>query len=277
MSAEAMIRLGVFAGLLLLLLALERLVPRRSPEPGRWSARGHNLLLVGVDTLCLRLLVPLAAVGTAELAAANGWGLNYWLDWPFWLAVIASFLLLDLLIYGQHVLFHKVSWLWRLHRVHHTDTAFDVTTGVRFHPIEIVLSMLLKMAAVLLLGAPVIAVILFEVVLNATSLFNHANINLPVGLDRWLRWLVVTPDMHRVHHSVERIETDSNYGFNLPWWDRLFGTYRDQPRAGHEGMPIGLEIFRDRRSRVLHWLLLQPFIDPRAEAAATENTDNQKH
>ncbi|MDZ7736662.1 MAG: sterol desaturase family protein [Gammaproteobacteria bacterium] len=177
-----------------------------------------------------------------------------------WLAVVVSFLALDLLIYGQHIAFHKIPWLWRLHRVHHTDTAIDATTGVRFHPIEIVLSMLLKMLGVALLGAPVLAVILFEVVLNATSLFNHANINLPLDIDRWLRRVVVTPDMHRVHHSVVRRETDSNFGFNLPWWDRLFGTYRAQPQAGHLQMRIGLDIFRDRRSRWLHWLLLQPFM-----------------
>lgn len=265
MPAQALIRVCLFAGLLLLFLALERCLPRRPPETHRWRPRLHNLLLVGVDTLCLRLLIPVAALGMAELAAAHDWGLLRWLDWPGWLAGLVSFVLLDLVIYFQHVAFHKAPWLWRLHRVHHTDTAIDVTTGVRFHPLEILLSMLLKMGAVLLLGAPAAAVIVFEIVLNATSLFNHANIRLPSGLDRRLRWLVVTPDMHRVHHSVERVETDSNYGFNFPWWDHLFGTYRDQPRAGHLGMSIGQAIFRDRRSRDLHWLLLQPFLNPATE------------
>ncbi len=270
MPGEAILRVGVFAGLLLLFLVLEQVLPKRTPVPGRWGARGHNLLLVGFDTLCLRLFIPLAAAGSAEWAATQGWGLSHWLGWPIWLAGVVSFLVLDLVIYAQHVVFHKVPWLWRLHRVHHTDTAIDATTGVRFHPFEILLSMLLKMATVLLLGAPVVAVIVFEVVLNATSLFNHANINLPVGVDRWLRRFVVTPDMHRVHHSVERVETDSNFGFNLPWWDWLFGTYRDQPRAGHDRMTIGLEIFRDRRSRGLHWLLVQPFLSTAASARRRE-------
>lgn len=260
MTSEAIIRLAVFAVLLLLFLCWEQLAPRRPSENGRGGARLHNLLLVGIDTLCVRLFVPLAAAGTAEVMAARGWGLFNQIEAPLWIAVAGSFVVLDLVIYWQHVVFHKILWLWRLHRVHHTDIAIDVTTGVRFHPIEIILSMLLKMLAVALLGAPVLAVIIFEVVLNATSLFNHANINLPTGIDRWLRWLVVTPDMHRVHHSVIHTETDSNFGFNLPWWDRLFGTYRAQPEAGHKRMQIGLDIFRDRRSRWLHWLLLQPFM-----------------
>jgi len=271
MHYEPIIRLGIFAGLLIILLVAEQLAPRRPAMPGRGPARLHNLLLVGIDTLCVRLLVPLAAAGTAEVMAAAGWGLFNRIAAPYWIPVIVSFLALDLLIYWQHVLFHKVPWLWRLHRVHHTDTAFDVTTGVRFHPIEIVLSMLVKMLAVTLLGAPVLAVILFEIVLSATSLFNHANINLPVNVDRWLRLLLVTPDMHRVHHSVYRLETDSNFGFNLPWWDRIFGSYRAQPRDGHVGMCIGLDIFRDRRSRWLHWLLLQPFIKP--DQDRTERSD----
>lgn len=270
MNSEAIIRLGIFAVLLLVLLGWEQLAPRRASEKDRGAARLHNLLLVGIDTLCVRLLIPLAAAGTAELMSVKGWGLFNHLDVPFWLAVVGSFLALDLLIYWQHVIFHRIPWLWRLHRVHHTDVAIDVTTGVRFHPIEIMLSMLLKMLAVIILGAPVIAVMIFEVVLNATSLFNHANINLPVSLDRWLRRLVVTPDMHRVHHSVIRYETDSNFGFNLPWWDRMFGTYRDQPEAGHQRMRIGLELFRDRRSRWLHWLLLQPFMK------TDQNRDEQK-
>ena len=184
------------------------------------------------------------------------------LNAPFWLALPASLLILDLAIYTQHVVFHKVAVLWRLHRMHHTDLDFDVTTALRFHPLEIVLSMLIKLVLVTLLGVPAVAVMLFEVILNATAMFNHGNVGLPQRLDRTLRWILVTPDMHRVHHSIRPEETDSNFGFNLPWWDRLFGTYRDQPRDGHTGMRIGLEYFRDRRAIGLDALLLQPFLNP---------------
>jgi sterol desaturase/sphingolipid hydroxylase (fatty acid hydroxylase superfamily) len=185
---------------------------------------------------------------------------------PFWAAFIASLLLLDLSIYAQHVVFHKVPILWRLHRMHHTDLDFDVTTALRFHPLEIVLSMLVKLAVVGLLGAPAVAVLVFEVLLNATAMFIHGNVGLPPRFDRALRRLVVTPDMHRVHHSIRREETDSNFGFNLSWWDRLFGTYRDQPRDGHAGMTIGLEYFRDWRATRLDGLLMQPFLTPRPTA-----------
>jgi sterol desaturase/sphingolipid hydroxylase (fatty acid hydroxylase superfamily) len=195
----------------------------------------------------------------AGLAEARGWGLFNGMEAPFWLAFIASLLLLDLIIYAQHVVFHKIPLLWRLHRMHHTDLDFDVTTALRFHPLEIVLSMLIKLAVVILLGAPAVAVMVFEVILNATAMFNHGNVGLPPWLDQRLRWLLVTPDMHRVHHSVLVEETDSNFGFNLPWWDRLFGTYRDQPREGHTGMTIGLDYFRDEWATRLDRLLLQPF------------------
>jgi sterol desaturase/sphingolipid hydroxylase (fatty acid hydroxylase superfamily) len=209
----------------------------------------------------VRLAFPVLAVGVAGLAEARNWGLWHGLDAPFELAFVASLLALDLVIYAQHVLFHKLPLLWRLHRMHHTDLDFDVTTALRFHPLEIVLSMLIKLAAVVLLGAQPVAVMLFEVILNATAMFNHGNVRLPERWDRALRWLVVTPDMHRVHHSVRPEETDRNFGFNLPWWDRLFGTYRDQPRDGHAGMTIGLEYFRDRRATTLTGLLLQPFLN----------------
>ena len=178
---------------------------------------------------------------------------------PAWVGVVASVVLLDLAIYFQHVLFHAVPVLWRLHRMHHADLDFDVTTGLRFHPIEILLSMVIKLAVVAALGAPALAVLIFEVLLNATSMFNHGNVRIPAGLDRVLRWVVVTPDMHRVHHSILSRETNSNFGFNLPWWDRLFGTYRAQPAAGHEGMTIGIEQFRDPRELRLDRMLLQPF------------------
>lgn len=263
---EPIIRLGCFLVVLLVMMAWEWRQPRRSlslPRPRRWPA---NLGIVVVDSVVVRLVFPVLAVGVAGLARARGWGLSHWLNAPPWLAFVASLLLLDLVIYAQHVAFHKVPLLWRLHRMHHTDLDFDVTTALRFHPLEIVLSMLIKLTAVVLLGTPPVAVLLFEVILNATAMFNHGNVWLPLKLDRVLRWILVTPDMHRVHHSIHREETDSNFGFNLPWWDRLFGTYRDQPRDGHTGMAIGLEHFRDWRATRLDGLLLQPFLNDRKGA-----------
>ena len=259
---EPMIRLACFFAVLLAMMLWERRKPRRAlslPRARRWPA---NLGIIMVDNIVLRLVFPVLAVGAAELAAARGWGLFHGLNAPFWLALPASLLILDLAIYTQHVVFHKVAVLWRLHRMHHTDLDFDVTTALRFHPLEIVLSMLIKLVLVTLLGVPAVAVMLFEVILNATAMFNHGNVGLPQRLDRTLRWILVTPDMHRVHHSIRPEETDSNFGFNLPWWDRLFGTYRDQPRDGHTGMRIGLEYFRDRRAIGLDALLLQPFLNP---------------
>ncbi len=257
---ESLFRLSSFFTVLLAMMLWEWRRPRRIlslPRPRRWPA---NLGIVVVDSVIVRLTFPVLAVGAAQWAEARGWGLLNALEAPFWLAFIVSLLALDLVIYTQHVAFHKVPVLWRLHRMHHTDLDFDVTTALRFHPLEIVLSMLIKLAVVVLLGAPPIAVMLFEVMLNATAMFNHGNVSLPPRWDRWLRWLVVTPDMHRVHHSVRVVETDSNFGFNLPWWDRLFGTYRDQPREGHTGMTIGLEYFRDQRAISLYELLRQPFL-----------------
>ena len=259
---EPIIRLACFFAVLLAMMLWERRKPRRAlslPRARRWPA---NLGIIVVDSIVLRLVFPVLAVGAAELAAARGWGLFHGLNAPFWLALPASLLILDLAIYTQHVVFHKVAMLWQLHRMHHTDLDFDVTTALRFHPLEIVLSMLIKLVLVTLLGVPAVAVMLFEVILNATAMFNHGNVGLPRRLDRALRWILVTPDMHRVHHSIRPEETDSNFGFNLPWWDRLFGTYRDQPRDGHAGMTIGLEYFRDRRAIGLGALLLQPFLNP---------------
>ena len=256
---EPAIRLGCFLAILLLMALWEWQRPRRSLSLARSRRWPANLGMVIVDSLVLRLL-PVLAVGAALKAQDHGWGLFNQLETPFWFACVASLLLLDLVIYAQHAVFHKMPLLWRLHRVHHSDTNIDMTTALRFHPFEIVLSMLLKIAVVILLGAPAVAVLLFEVILNATAMFNHSNVQLPAGLESWLRLVIVTPDMHRVHHSVHRDETDSNFGFNLPWWDHLFGTYRAQPRDGHTGMTIGLNIFRDHRSVGLHWLLLQPFI-----------------
>jgi len=248
MSAhEAMIRLGCFLTVVTAMALWERIAPRRSlalPRSTRWFS---NLGLMVLGSVAARLLVPVAATGVALFAARQGSGLFNQIAAPAWVALVVSVVALDAAIYLQHLMFHAVPLLWRLHLVHHADVDVDTSTGVRFHPIEIVVSLLIKCAVILLLGTPVAAVILFEVLLNATALFNHGNVRLPRALDRRLRWLVVTPDMHRVHHSVHSDETNSNFGFNLPWWDRLCGTYREQPRDGHSGMIIGLHEPRDPR------------------------------
>jgi len=253
------LRLGGFAGIFAVMALWELLAPRRQQAFGRGKRWPSNIGIVVFDTLLVRLVFPTAAVGMALLAEERGWGLFHALNAPAWLSIIASVILLDLAIYLQHVLFHAVPVLWRLHRMHHTDLDFDVTTGVRFHPIEILLSMGIKLGVVAALGTPAVAVLIFEVLLNATSMFNHGNVRLPKGIDHVLRWFVVTPEMHRVHHSVIPRETNSNFGFNLPWWDRLFGTYRAEPVAGHEGMTIGIEQFRDPRELSLERMLSQPF------------------
>ena len=240
---------------------LEAALPRRRRSFGRLRRWPNNLGVVVVDTLVLRLVFPTAAVGVALAAEARGIGLISWLGLPQPLAVLLAVLLLDLAIYLQHVLFHAVPALWRLHRMHHADLDFDVTTGLRFHPVEILLSMVIKLMVVVALGAPAVAVLVFEVLLNATSMFNHANLRLPAWLDRALRLVLVTPDMHRVHHSVLPRETNSNFGFNLALWDRLFGTYRAQPAAGHEAMTIGIEQFRDPGELRLDRMLTQPLRD----------------
>jgi sterol desaturase/sphingolipid hydroxylase (fatty acid hydroxylase superfamily) len=266
-AAEPILRLGFFLGILLVMALWEALAPRRPQEIRRLRRWPNNLGLVVLDTLIVRLLFPLAGVGMAFLAQSKGWGLFNIAPLPAWLAIPAAVLLLDLTIYGQHVSFHAVPMLWRLHRMHHADLEFDVTTGLRFHPGEILLSMAIKLAAVAVIGAPPLAVLIFEILLNATSLFNHGNVRLPFGLDRFLRIIVVTPDMHRVHHSIDRQETDSNFGFNLPWWDRLFGTYRAQPASGHERMTIGIDKFRDPRELRLDRMLWQPLRNDLSGAA----------
>ena len=254
------IRLGFFFGVLAVMALWEVAAPRRPATLGRWARWPGNLGIVLINTVLLRLLLPVTAVGLALVGEREGWGLLNRVDLPDWLALVIAVVALDLVIYLQHVMFHAVPLLWRLHRVHHADLHFDVTTGSRFHPIEILLSMLIKLAAILVIGPPPEAVVVFEVLLNATAMFNHGNVRLPAGLDRWLRWAVVTPDMHRVHHSVEDDETNSNFGFNLPWWDRLFGTYRDQPRGGHDGMSIGINDWRDpRQVERLPGMLALPF------------------
>ncbi|MDO9145762.1 sterol desaturase family protein [Rhodoferax sp.] len=260
LSNEPAIRMGFFVGVFALVALWELVAPQRAlttSKPLRWAS---NLGLVILNTVLLRLMFPLAAVGMAAFSAANGWGLLNHFHVPFWLAVPLAVIAMDFVIWLQHVMVHAVPVLWRLHRVHHADPDYDLTTGARFHPIEIALSMLIKIATIAVLGPPVLAVLIFEVVLNAAAMFNHGNIRLPAGLDRVLRWIIVTPDMHRVHHSVEEDETNSNFGFNLPWWDRLFGTYREQPRAGQLGMAIGIHGHTDPREVVrLDGMLLMPF------------------
>ncbi|MHB0954342.1 MAG: sterol desaturase family protein [Allorhizobium sp.] len=262
LAAEPTIRLAAFLGILAAMALWEVAAPRRRREIPRVIRWTNNLALVVLDTAILRLSFPILAVGLAVMAEERSWGLFNNVDAPEWVAILVSMLLLDLAIYLQHVMFHAVPGLWRLHRMHHADLDFDATTGLRFHPVEILLSMAIKLAVVAALGPPAVAVLLFEVLLNATALFNHANINLPRGVDRWLRLIVVTPDMHRVHHSSDPRETNSNYGFSLPWWDRVLGTYVDQPAKGHDGMEIGIEQFRTVRDLWLDRMLIQPVRGP---------------
>ena len=256
---EPVVRLSIFASVFTVMALWEVLAPRRQQVIGKTTRWPSNLGVVILDTLLVRILFPTSAVGLALLAEAKGFGpFNTW-PVPEWITIIASVVILDLVIYLQHVLFHAVPALWRLHRMHHADLEFDVTTGARFHPIEIVLSMLIKLSVIGALGASAVSVLIFELLLNATAMFNHSNIRLPANVDGVLRWLIVTPDMHRVHHSIVVRETNSNFGFNLPWWDRLFGTYREQPAAGHEAMTIGVEQIRDPAEQRLDRMLTQPF------------------
>ncbi|MBS0014048.1 MAG: sterol desaturase family protein [Desulfobacterales bacterium] len=258
MDNATIIRLGFFLGIFSAMALWEAKAPRRmlqQSKPTRWT---NNLILTFLNAFVLRLVFPAAAVGMAILAEEKGWGLFHAVPAPEWISGLAAVLLLDLTIYGQHVAFHKIPVFWRLHRMHHTDLDIDVTTGARFHPLEIIASMALKMVIVVALGAPAWAVVVFEVLLNGTSMFNHSNINMDLRADRWIRRLIVTPDMHRVHHSVLIWETDSNFGFNLSWWDRLFGTYTDQPSAGHQDMKIGLANYRDPKWLKLGWMLVVP-------------------
>ena len=261
MGYEAPIRLGFFFGIFAFMAGWELLAPRRVLNVSKVMRWANNLGIVVLNTVLLRLLFPAAAVGIALFAREQGWGLLNYFQLPYGIAVLASVVAMDFAIYLQHVMFHAVPALWRLHRMHHADLDFDVTTGARFHPVEIILSMLIKFAVIVVLGAPALAVVIFEVLLNGTAMFNHSNVRIPRRLDAALRWLVVTPDMHRVHHSVEDDEANSNFGFNLPWWDRLLGTYRDQPRAGHEAMTIGIKTFRDtKRCDTLWGMLVLPFV-----------------
>jgi sterol desaturase/sphingolipid hydroxylase (fatty acid hydroxylase superfamily) len=263
METEMLIRLGAFLAVFVLLAAAEVFAPRRrlsTSKARRWFA---NLTLVALNPLTVALVFPILPIGLAMLASEQHWGLLNQMAMPYWLTVAMGEVILDLTVYTQHVMHHAIPVLWRLHMVHHADLDIDMTTGLRFHPVEILVSMAIKLAAVAALGPPPFAVLIFEVTLNATSMFNHGNIRIPVKVDQVLRLLVVTPDMHRVHHSVIIRETNSNYGFNLPWWDRLFGTYKDQPDKGHTDMVIGLAQFRDPQKLTLPRLLILPFVgDP---------------
>ena len=261
LSNQAAIRLSSFFLIFVAMGMWEVLAPRRERRLTRLTRWPHNIGIVLVNTLVVRVLFPTAAVGMAIYAQARGWGLLSGVDITYWILVPLCVVVLDLAIYLQHVMFHAVPLLWRFHRMHHADLDFDVTTGARFHPVEIILSVLIKFAVIIVLGPPAIAVLAFEVILNATAMFNHSNVRIALGLDGVLRWFVVTPDMHRVHHSIEDDETNSNFGFNLPWWDRLFGTYRDQPRAGHAGMTIGIRGFSEPRvCDKLPGMLMIPFV-----------------
>ena len=273
----AAVRLGCFLGVFALMALWERLAPRRllrEPKGARWM---NNLGIIAADTLLLRLILPGAALATAVFAAERGWGVLPLLRLPVPVRLLLTLAALDLTVYLQHVMLHAVPALWRLHRVHHADLDFDVTTGVRFHPLEILLSLLIKCTAIALLGASPLAVLLFEMVLNASSMFTHGNVRLPARLEAMLRWLLVTPEMHRVHHSTETDETNSNFGFNLSWWDRLLGTYRATTRAPQDQMAIGLSAWRDpRRCERLWAMLVMPFVTDTNPYAIDRPTGNER-
>lgn len=260
MTDEVIIRVTSFFAIFALVATWEGLAARRrltTSKRSRWTA---NLVITFLNPASVRFVSPLLPIGMALLAGERNWGLMNNVTMPLWTKVLTAVIVLDLVIYIQHVLFHTLPVLWRLHMMHHADLDIDVTTGLRFHPLEIMISLGIKLAAVALLGPPVVAVLVFEILLNGISMFNHGNIYVPIQIDKFLRLLVVTPDMHRVHHSVTIRETNSNFGFNLPWWDRLFGTYRAQPVAGHEKMTIGLSQFRDASKLTLRRLLVLPFV-----------------
>jgi len=265
MQQEQVIRLGFFFGILLLMAGAERLAPRRVPRTGRLRRWINNLGIVVLDSLLVRALLPVLPVAMAVAAQERGVGLLNHGDLPYWLSVVVAVVVLDGVIYLQHVVFHSMPTLWRIHMMHHADLDFDLTTGLRFHPIEIFISTGIKLTAVYALGPPPAAVVLFEVILNGLAMFNHSNFRLPLSLDRVLRLFVVTPDMHRVHHSVIVGEMNSNFGFNLAVWDRLFRTYQAQPRDGHEKMAIGMGPYRNAQKQDMGWMLLLPFTGKRGE------------
>ncbi|MBE7636461.1 sterol desaturase family protein [Sneathiella sp. P13V-1] len=259
MENEPTIRLVFFFGTLALVALWEILSPRRELRVTKWWRWANNLGLTFLNSFILRIAFPILAVGMAALAAENGWGLLNIINLPLWASVIIAVIVQDLIIYGQHVIFHHVPILWRLHKMHHADPDYDVTTGARFHPIEICLSMGIKLGVVFLLGPPVIAVIIFEILLSSMAMFNHANATLPGPIDKIVRLFVVTPDMHRVHHSAYYPEFNHNFGFNLSIWDRIFGTYKKAPDDGQLGMTIGLEKYQKDLKQSILWMILLPF------------------
>ena len=257
--SETVWRLSVFASALILFSLLEALFPRRRrnlPRQGRWLT---HLGITVIDSLVVRILGPLTAIAVAIWAANKGIGLFNLTQWPLWVEIVLAFILLDCAIYWQHVISHRVPFFWRFHKVHHTDRDLDASSAVRFHPVEILLSMLYKCGVVLIIGPAALAVLIFEIVLNASAIFNHANLKLPLGVDKILRLFIVTPDMHRVHHSVIETETNRNFGFNLSVWDRLFRSYKAQPEGGHDGMTIGLSEHQSEAPSQLFWSLKLPF------------------
>jgi sterol desaturase/sphingolipid hydroxylase (fatty acid hydroxylase superfamily) len=256
---EPFIRLAFFTVIFAVVAVVEVLRPRRNlvaAKPTRWV---NNLLLILTNTIVLRLVFPIFPVGVAVFCVEKGWGIMNFFHFPLWIAVICGVVLLDMVIYWQHKMFHLTPVFWRLHKVHHIDQDIDVTTGLRFHPLEMILSMIIKITAVVAIGAPPVSVVIFEILLNGTTMFNHGNLHIPLAVDRIIRLLIVTPDMHRVHHSVIVKETNSNYGFNFPWWDRLFGTYRREPENGHLQMKIGLNGYFDPKYLQLLQMLIIPF------------------
>ena len=276
MKYETLIRLTGFFTIFILMAGWEIAAPLRPQTTSKTKRWVSNLTLVFLNTFIVRLIFSTTAVGMALLASINQWGILNLLEWPQWLKLVTAILTLDLALYLQHLMFHAVPLLWRFHMMHHADLDVDVTTGARFHPIEIMISMVIKLAVVFLIGAPSLAILTFEVVLNGTSMFNHSNVRMPRRIDRFLRWWLVTPDMHRIHHSVIREETNSNFGFNLPWWDRLLGTYRADPAKGQTGMTIGLHQFRNPARLSLPWMLALPFIGSTGEYPLNYEEQKQK-
>ena len=277
MSYEKEIRMGFFFAMIAVIGLWEVIAPKRQLSVSKTVRWANNLGLVFFNSFMVRLVFPMAAVGVAIVAQENQWGLFNNIELPMWSAAILAIIIMDLVIYLQHVMVHAIPFLWRFHRVHHADPDYDLTTGARFHTLEIFLSMGIKFCTIVLLGPAVFAVVIFEVILNATAMFNHGNIRLPKSIDRVLRWFIVTPDMHRVHHSIEDDETNSNFGFSLPWWDRLFGTYRDQPRAGHEAMKIGIRSYRSAKD--VSWItgmLTLPFKGKISDYAINRRNWNDK-
>lgn len=273
LGQEPILRLGILLAVLGIMSLWEMLAPRRALSLSKAYRWANNWGIVLLNTAMARVLFPAGLIGLALLAESEGWGLLPLLDLPFWLGVVMALVILDFTVWAQHVLFHAVPVFWRLHRMHHADLDFDVTTGLRFHPFEILLSFGIKAGAIVLIGAPAIAVLIFEIILSSLALFNHSNARLPSGVDRVLRWFIVTPDFHRLHHSWYPDETNSNYGFNLSLWDTLFRTYRPQPRDGHEHMTIGLNLFREPRWERLDRMLIQPFVGPTRSAPIKEGSE----